>query len=509
MTEQRPNRLESLLALCNEALQGRRLFVVSNRGPVEYRIGPAGEAVAHRGSGSLATSYSTLMRHLEFTWVASAMGEGDRLALQLSDGASIAPSLPGSRVTLRYVSTPRRAYHKFYNIVCNPILWFLQHYMWSTPYTPTIDHAVHDAWDTGYVEVNRAFADAVIAEVRQGGKPACIMLHDYHLYLVADALRQALPDALIQHYVHIPWPATGYWELLPAAMRSSICQGLCGADIVGFQTQRDVMNFLQSCQEFLPDSQVDYATRQVYRNGRRTTVAAYPLSINVEEVRRLAASSRARDYEAQLLRLPGQKAIVRIDRAEPNKNILRGFRAYEVLLQRHPELKGEVKFLAFLVPSRTHIRQFQRYAEEIQETAREMNNALGTPEWTPIHLFMENNYAQATAGMRTYDVLLVNPVIDGMNLVAKEGPVVNAKDGVLVISESEGAYPQLAAGALAVSPADIEGTMQAMYQALAMPAEERKQRSSALVRAVEQEDVFHWFQRQFEDVKGLAQGGRL
>ena len=183
---------------------------------------------------------------------------------------------------------------------------------------------------------------------------------------------------------------------------------------------------------------------------------------------------------------------------------MRGFRAYEILLQRHPELQGQVRFLAFLVPSRTHIRQYQRYLEEIEQMVKSINASCGTPEWQPIHLFMENNYTQAIAGMRLYDVLLANSVIDGMNLVAKEGPVVNARDGVVVLSETEGAYPQLAQGVLPVSPADVEGTMQAMYDALVMPAKDRQQRRALLVDAIEREDITHWFQRQFEDLRALA-----
>jgi len=395
-------------------------------------------------------------------------------------------------------------YHKYYNTFCNPLLWFLQHYMWSASYTPSVDSAVHDAWENGYVAVNRAFADAVVAEAAGRDEPVCVLVHDYHLYLVAGYLREEIPGAVIQHFVHIPWPASSYWELLPAYIRRSICQSLCSADIVGFQTQRDGHNFLQTCEEFLPGAQADYVSRIVSLGGRDTLVRAYPLSINVEEIRRIAASPRAQEYERQLQTLCCEKTIIRVDRAEPNKNVLRGFRAYETLLQRHPELQGRVKFLAFLVPSRTHIRQYQRYLEEIEQTVKSINASYGSPEWQPIQLFLENNYVQAVAGMRLYDVLLVNAVIDGMNLVTKEGPVVNTRDGVLVLSEPTGAYPQLAQGVLPVAPADVEGTMQAMYDALMMPAQERQQRRTLLVDAIQREDINDWFERQFEDIRALG-----
>ena len=498
------DRHARLLELCNETLKGRRLILASNRGPVEHRLAPDGQIYTRRGSGGLVTAFSSLMRNLEFTWVASAMGEGDRKVWEDNQGATITANLPESRLSIRYVNTPRRVYHKYYNTFCNPLLWFLQHYMWSPSYTPTVDSAVHDAWENGYAAVNRSFAEAVVAEANRVGGPVCVMVHDYHLYLVAGQVRKELPEALIHHFIHIPWPASGYWELLPAYIRRDICQSLCSADIVGFQTQRDGRNFLQTCEEFLPGAEVDYVSRSVTLDGRETLVRAYPLSINVDEVRRISTSPRAQEYERQLQAICAEKTIVRVDRAEPNKNILRGFRAYEVLLQRHPELQGRVKFLAFLVPSRTHIRQYQRYLEEIEQVVKSINTSIGTPEWQPIQLFVENNYVQAIAGMRIYDVLLVNAVIDGMNLVAKEGPVVNASDGVVVLSESAGAYTQLAQGVLPVAPADVEGTMQAMYYALMMPVEERQQRCATLVEAIQREDIIHWFQRQFEDLHALA-----
>ncbi len=500
-TEDRHLRLQEL---CAEVLAARRLIVVSNRGPVEHRLAPDGQIQARRSTGGLVTAFSSLMREIPFTWIASAMGDGDRRVLADNQGGAIPAGLIGARFSLRYVNTPRRVYHRYYNIFCNPLLWFLQHNMWSSSYSPIVDSTVHDAWENGYAEVNRSFAEAVVAEANGGSGPVCVMLHDFHLYLVAGYVRKELPKAIISHFVHIPWPASSYWELLPAYIRRSICESLCSADIVGFQTRRDGHNFLQTCEEFLPGAQVDYASRSVTVDGRRTVVKAYPLSISVEEVRHIATSPRTLDYERQLRTLPGEKTIVRVDRAEPNKNILRGFRSYEILLQRHPELHGQVKFLAFLVPARTHIRQYQRYLEDVQETVKGINASFGTPEWQPIHLFMENNYIQAIAGMRLYDVLMENAVSDGMNLVAKEGPVVNNRDGIVVLSEATGAYPQLAKGALAVSPADVEGTMQAMYDALAMTVEERQRRREILVEAVQREDITDWFQRQFEDLNAVG-----
>lgn len=503
MTDVTEERISTLIGSCSEALGGRHLIVVSNRGPVEHRVGTSGELQTRRGSGGLVTAFLPLLGKLRLTWISSAMGEGDRVASRQANGASITSRFSRD-VAVRYVCPPRRVYHKFYNIFCNPMLWFLQHYMWSSAYTPSVDGAVHDAWEHGYTGVNSAFSEEVLSEAAVRGGGVCVMLHDYHLYLVAGRVRRMLPEALIHHFIHIPWPSARYWELLPLYMRRSICASLCNADIVAFQTWHDGFNFLHTCDSFLPGATVDYNARTVCLNGSPTYVKAYPQSINVEEVRRIAASPRVRDYESVLQTLPGEQTIVRVDRAEPNKNILRGFRAYELLLQRYPEMRGHVKFLAFLVPSRTHIRQYQRYVEEVEQISRNINARYGSPEWAPVHLFMENNYLQAIAGLRVYDALLVNPVIDGMNLVAKEGPVVNRRKGIMLLSESAGAYPQLSHGALPLAPADIEGTMQAMYQALTMSQEERQHREAALIEAIQTQDVFHWFQRQFDDIRLLA-----
>lgn len=503
MNDSAADQSTELAALCSEALGGRRLIVASNRGPVEHRLAPSGELRTRRGSGGLATAFAPIIHELPISWVSSAMGEGDRIASRQADGDSITTKLTGENLRLRYVCPPRRVYHKFYNTFCNPMLWFLQHYMWSSPYTPSIDGAVHDAWQNGYLGVNQSFADAIVNEAFKRDQPVCVMIHDYHLYLVAGQIRPLLPNAFIHHFIHIPWPSNRYWELLPAYMRTSICESLCNADIIAFQTKNDGMNFLQSCDEFVPTSEVNYTERSVAINGHTAFVKTNPQGINVSEVRRISESARVQTLETLFESFPGEQSIVRVDRAEPNKNILRGFRAYDLLLQTHAELRERVKFLAFLVPSRTHIRQYHRYLEEVEGVVKNINGKYGTPEWTPIHLYLENDYLKAITGLRIYDVLLANPVIDGMNLVAKEGAVVNTKSGVLLVSESAGVYPQLSKWVLPVAAADIEGTMQAMMRALTMAPQEKQERQALLVESIKQEDVFHWFRRQFEDMSAV------
>ena len=497
-------RIDRLLEICNEMFSQRRLILASNRGPVEYNVEAEGRLQARRGSGGVVTALSSLTKYVDFTWISSAMREGDRRAAAEAQGERIKSPIQGQQVSLRYVVTPKRVYHKFYNIFCNPLLWFLQHYMWSSPYTPNIDLSVHDAWDNGYVQVNKAFADTVIAEAQGNSSPPYIMLHDYHLYLAPGYIRKELPGAVIEHFTHIPWPSVMYWQLLPSHMRVAICESLCASDIVGFQSMRDVRSFLESCEAFIPGAQVDYSNQVVNIGDHQAMIRAYPISIDVEELRRIATSPRAMEYETRLKALCGEKTIVRIDRAEPSKNIIRGFKAFLLLLERYPELRRKLKFLAFIVPSRTHIGQYQRYITEIQQQISDINSKFGDDDWQPVTVFYENNYTQAIAAMRLYDVLLVNPVIDGMNLVSKEGPVVNTKAGVLILSEAAGAFQQLKDGVIGVAPADLEGTMQAMYYAINMTAEERERRSAILVEAITQEDITNWLERQLLDMKALV-----
>ena len=486
-----------------DLLKTRRLIVASNRGPVEYHTSQNGSLQARRGSGGVVTALSNLTHFLDFSWIASAMGEGDRRITEQSESGRVKSSIPGHKLFLRYVVTPRRMYHKFYNIFCNPLLWFLQHYMWSTPYTPNIDEAVYDAWHRGYVPVNKSFADAIIEEAKQSDLPPYVMLHDYHLYLTPATIRQELPQALIQYILYIPWPDPSYWQMIPMFIRQSICESLCSCDIVAFQTPRDARSFLESCELFLENVSVDYSLSTITTNGHTTFIKAYPISIDVDEIREMANSQRSLDHEPTIKSLLGEKTIVRIDRVEPSKNIVRGFRAFKLMLQRYPELIGKVRFLAFLVPSRTHIKQYQRYLEEVDSIISEINQTFGNQDWQPISVFYENNYTQAIAAMKLYDVLMVNSTIDGMNLVAKEGPVVNTRNGLLILSETTGAHPQLRDGVISVSATDIEGTAQALYQGITATMAERETHSAAVVDKIEKEDIITWLQWQVEDIQAI------
>ena len=503
LLSQRQETVERLTELCQKLLRERHLVVASNRGPVEYHAVGGGELKAVQGSGGVVTALSSLARYGEFTWVACAMGEGDRRAAAGAKGGPLRAPLPGHKLNLRFVTLPKSVYYKYYSIFCNPLLWFLQHYMWDIAYAPHIDKRTHDAWENGYIPANQAFAEAILAEARSGVLPPLIMLHDYHLYLVGGYIREQMPGAIIQNFVHIPWPTPSYWQLLPECMYRAILRGLCSADIVGLQLRRDVQNFLHCCQVLLPEAEVDYRDSTVRINGHLTRAIPYPISIDAAELRKLSQSPRVKRYEAKLSPYLGKQTIVRVDRAEPSKNIVRGLKAFELLLERYPQFRGKVKFLSFLVPSRSHIEQYRRYAREIRETVVEINAKYGDESWQPLEVFYEDKRNQAIAGMCLYDVLLVNSIFDGMNLVAKEGPIVNSRDGVLILSEGTGAHEQLGEYALSITATDVEGTAQALYTALTMSTGERKRRAQALRESIEAEDIACWFYQQFSDIAAL------
>ena len=500
-------REERFRELCQRMLAERRPVFASNRGPISFVENPDGSLAPQRGSGGLVTALTAISRYIPLTWVASAMTEADRQ--QAAHGKLLRAPLPGQEVYLRFVAVPRPVYQRFYYAFCNPLLWFLQHYMWNTPRAPNIGRSTYEAWEDGYVPVNQAFAQALAEEAQRDVRAPFIFIHDYHLYLAPGELRRLVPDAPILHFTHIPWPGPRYWGILPAFMRHEIHDKLCAANIVGLQTMRDVRNFLQCCESFLEGASVDYRACTVSRDGWLTHVTNYPISMDAAGLVRLAASSEVERYEQALRPLTRDVTIVRVDRAEPSKNIIRGFRAYESLLDRYPELKGQVAFLAFLVPSRTELPVYQTYTDELFEVVTAINDEYGTDDWLPIRVFYEENYAQAVAAMRLYDILLVNPIVDGMNLVAKEGPLVNTRDGVLVLSEMAGAHEQLGHYALSVSPTDLEGTVRALHAAISMHPDERRRRAAALRRAVQEEDVTFWMERQFRDLMAIIRLRRL
>ncbi len=491
-------------AVAQKLLPRRNLILASNRGPIEYQWNEWTSAwEGKRGAGGVVTAMSAVSRFINPVWIACAMTEGDRNLADEVGNEYIKWSQGEYQYRLRFVAPSEEAYNDYYGRISNPLLWFLQHYMWDASRTPNITRATRQAWEH-YKSVNSQIADCIRQEIARAEKPPVVMLHDYHLYLCAGLLRPELnPETVLTHFIHIPWPEPGYWGLLPGDFRESIFRSLAACDLVGFQTSTFARNFLHTCAEFIPEAEVNLSERTVTIDGHKTYVRSYPISIDVEGVMALGESVEVREYRQRLRARCGDQTIVRIDRIEPSKNIVRGFQALEQLLEDYPEYHGRLKLLTFLVPSRLSVEEYKKYLEEIMVSAGWINTRFSDGNWQPIDLIVGENYERAIAAMQLYDVLLVNPVIDGMNLVAKEGAILNQNNGVILLSEGAGASEQLGKGTMVVSPADVIGTSEALRKALEMPFEERAQKAEWLSRAVMEEDITMWLCHQFQDILEL------
>jgi trehalose 6-phosphate synthase len=484
-----------------QQIDAERLIIASNRGPVEFYLKQENQLKYRRGAGGMVTALIDAGNRMDVTWVAMAMTEGDRFALKEAGDGLIQSPLRGQKMQLRYVAIPKMAYRKHYDRVSNQVLWFLQHYLYNPNDPPLSDLRLQDAWANGYSVANQAIADAVCAEIGREDSTPVVMLHDYHLYLAPAIIRRCHPEVVMQQFIHIPWPDARVWYFLPGNISQAIYQGLLGNDIIGLQTQRDARNFLEGARSILEGAEVRFETGEICWRGRCTRVRAYPISISVAEERRIIQSAAGRRAAAKMEpHLGVSRTIMRVDRVDPTKNIVRGFQAYAQVLDEHPELIGKVKFLAFLVPSRQSLPVYQRYTAEVHKTIEEINQRYGTDDWQPIEAFFENDRTRALAAMRYYDVLLVNPIIDGMNLVSKEGPVVNERDGVLVLSRTAGSFEQLGKAALPTSPIDVGETARALYTALTLSASERRRRARKARQQVEQNDLNGWLRGQIQDI---------
>lgn len=489
--------------LQTEILSRHSLIIAANRAPVTFESTEDGEIQPHRGEGGLVTALLGLCQYTDATWIACAQTEADaawgqgEVPLQNDQGT----------IRVQFLSPQKEAYEGYYNEISNPLLWFLQHSMWDVPRAPVIRRATWEAWEQGYVTVNQLFADAIAQQVLSIPQPALVMLQDYHLYLAARFLRSRLrsrKSPIVSHFIHIPWPGPEYWRILPPPMRYAILDGLCAVDILGCQTRDDGLNFLRTCEMYLPRSHVNYRRGRVWYRNHATHVHDFPISINVEDLKRTADLNEVHEYREEFqASLGDRRLIVRVDRIEPSKNIIRGFQAFEEMLELYPEYCDKVTFLALLAPSRMGVNEYQGYLDEIMAAAGRVNAMYGNSEWEPVRVLIGENYPRAIAALQLYDVLLVNSIVDGMNLVAKEGPIVNQRDGVLILSEGTGARQQLAPGALIISPCDVYATARSLHQALIMSPEERHERIERLRWIVERDHIGIWLCQQLKAIAEL------
>jgi trehalose 6-phosphate synthase len=476
------------------------LVLVSNRGPVTFQD----DGSVKRGGGGLVTALTGLASHREAVWIASAMTDADAAKSREEGGRPFTVESPaGGSYLVRLVESDPDAYDRFYNVVANPMLWFIQHYLWDLSNAPDVRRHEIEAFEFGYNVVNEDLARAVVEEIDGQDEPV-VMIHDYHLYTLPALVRRARPDAFLHHFVHIPWTQPDAWRVLPTSIREEIYCGVLANDIVGFHTRAYRHNFLQCCRDLM-GLDVDFGAGVVHYDGREVWVRAYPLPIDVPAIRVVGASERTARFEEQLLRRRRDSLILRVDRADLSKNVLRGFSAFDLFLEQHPEFHERVTFVAQLMPSRTDVPEYAEYLERIEALVAVVNHRHGTPDWMPIQLKLRDDLEEAVAAYKHYDVLLVNAMFDGMNLVAKEGPAINTRYGVSVLSENTGAHEELGEHALSVNPFDIQELADSIHAALTMPEAERRQRWEGLIETITARDPGDWIDDQLADIRAKHQ----
>jgi trehalose 6-phosphate synthase len=477
------------------------LVLVSNRGPVTYQD----DGSVKRGGGGLVTALTGLASHREAVWIASAMTEGDAQKSEENDGRPFEVETPDSgSYYVKFVASEPEAYERFYSVVANPLLWFIQHYLWDLSNAPDIRRHEVEAYEFGYNVVNEDLARGVLEEI-EGAEDPTVMVHDYHLYTLPALIRRERPDVFLHHFVHIPWTQPDAWRVLPTAIRSEIYNGILANDIIGFHTRAYRLNFLQCCRDLM-DCDVDFRRGTVRTEDREVWVRAYPLPIDAEATRRTAQRERTREFETELLARRRDHLILRVDRADLSKNVLRGFTAFDLFLEQHPEFAEKVTFIAQLMPSRTDVPEYAEYLERIEAIVAVVNHRHGTPDWMPIHLKLRDDLEEAVASYKHYDLLMVNAMFDGMNLVAKEGPLVNERHGVSILSENTGAHEELGEFALSVNPFDIQEMADSIHAALTMPQDERRRRAEGLKGKVTERDPGDWIDEQIADIRAKVRG---
>ena len=449
----------------------RPVVIVSNRGPVSFRD-EGGDLAARRGAGGLVTGLGSLAG-TDATWIAAAISDGDRKAAEQG-----AIDTEGFRV--RLLAFDPEQYAMAYDVVSNATLWFVHHHLFDLTRRPRFDGNFARAW-AAYRAVNEQFADAVAEEAPDD---AAVLVQDYHLTLLAPRLRDARPDLRLVHFSHTPFAAPDLLRVLPAEPLTELLDGMAEHDACGFHSARWAAAFIDSCREIL---------------GRVPTTFVSPLAPDADDIRSSAGSADCQRAYEELDRDVGDRQLIaRVDRIELSKNLARGFHAYDDMLTRYPDLRERVVFAAFCYPSREGLPEYLAYRQEVEWLVRHLNEKWATASWTPIVFDPSDDYPRSVAALRRYDVLVVNPIRDGLNLVAKEGAIVNERDGLVVLSTEAGAFDQLEGAVRGVNPFDVSGTADAMAAALRATEEDRGEEASELRRRAEARSPRSWLADQLE-----------
>ncbi|MFF0449052.1 trehalose-6-phosphate synthase [Streptomyces sp. NPDC004609] len=452
-----------------------RVLVASNRGPVSYTLNDDHTLDARRGGGGLVSGLSAVGSDADSLWVCSALGAGDREAVRRGVGE------PG----VLMLDIDEAVHTDAYNGIANSVLWFVHHMLYQTPLEPVFDEEFRHQWRS-YESYNRSFAQALADHAEDG---AAVLVQDYHLALVPGMLRELRPDLRIGHFSHTPWAPVDYFRLLPDDIAEQLLRGLLGADRTCFLTRRWADAFTACCTELLGHDAL-----------KGTRIGVHGLGADADFLRERAHRPDVEERIAALREQigPGRRTIVRVDRTELSKNIVRGLLAYRLLLRSRPEWREQVVHVAFAYPSRQDLAVYRDYTAEVQRVADEINEEYGTAGWTPVVLHVRDDFARSLAAYRLADVALVNPIRDGMNLVAKEIPLVSDHGCALVLSREAGAYEELGEDAVTVNPFDVSGTADALHEALTMPDAERSRRCRRLAAAATALPPQRWFLDQLE-----------
>jgi trehalose 6-phosphate synthase len=447
------------------------MIVVSHRGPLTFTEHEDGTFSAARGAGGVASALGPLLRDPEHppTWIAAAIGDGDRAAVR-------AGKADDPESNLQLLALDEHEHHLHYDTISNGLLWFLFHGLFDLVRRPRFDARFREEW-AAYESVNRAFAERVV-ELAEPNEQ--VLVQDYQLALVPAFITERRRDLRIVHFTHTPFCGPNSIRVLPDRAAIALCASLSGC-AAGFHTARWKRAFSASAREVLGAN----------ADVERTFVAS--LGPDPVELAAVAASAEAREAGAVIdERVGDRQVILRCDRTEPSKNVVRGFLAFDRLLELRPALRERVTFLAMLNPSRQGLAEYLAYANEVAQAVARVNERWATRDWDPVVLDERDDFARSVAGMQRYDALLVNPLKDGLNLVAKEGPAVNTRDGVLCLSREAGAFDELGSAVEAVHPFDLEQTAGALERALTMPADERAARASELRTLAVARTPGHW-----------------
>jgi trehalose 6-phosphate synthase len=442
------------------------VVLASNRGPISFRDRD-GELVATRGGGGLVSGLAPLVAGTDTVWIAAALSDADRAAA--NHGLMYAEG-----IRVRTLDIDADVMAKSYDIVCNAMLWFLHHGLHDLSRRPIIDTGFRKAWDA-YRIYNETFAAAIAAEASDD---AAVLVQDYHLALLGPMLRAARPDLRTVHFSHTPFAPPLQMRILPHELAVELLEGMAGHDACGFHSPRWANDFRQSCIDIL---------------GREPTTFVSPLAPDAADIRAVADSEPCEREVARIDReLGDRRLIVRVDRIELSKNFLRGFRAYDQMLADRPDLRETVVFRALGYPSREGLPEYLAYRAEIEALTEVINRRWRTPDWEPIELDLSDDFTRSVAHLRRYDVLLVNPIRDGLNLVAQEGPLVNQVDGTVVLSREAGVHDQLVGAVRSVNPFDIADQATALGEALDLDATTRAARALELCRRAEARTPSDW-----------------